>query len=61
MARFVNMENDKEIIDFNNMTVKQFRYLVRKAIEINKEEDMKFDENDIPYSAMDFMHKIEYL
>lgn len=35
MARFVNMDNDNEIIDFNNMTVKQFRFLVGKAMEIN--------------------------
>lgn len=42
MARFIDTENDDSIVDFNNMTFRQFRYLVGQAIKQNNFEKEKY-------------------
>ena len=37
--KFIDTENDNEILDFDKMTWKQFRYLVREAQRRNEEEE----------------------
>lgn len=41
MAKFIDTSDDKAIVDFNNMTFKQFRYLVKEAIRVNQEIDQR--------------------
>lgn len=56
MAKFIDIDNDNAIIDFNNMTFKQFRYLVAQANRKNKEEtdktELEFFEKN--YDGNDF-------
>lgn len=47
MARFIDTSNDKEIVDFNKMTWKQFRYLVKEAQRINEEEKYEIENETI--------------
>lgn len=41
MAKFIDTSDDKATVDFNNMTFKQFRYLVKEAIRVNQEIDQR--------------------
>ena len=41
MAKFIDTSDDKAIVDFNNMTFKQFRYLVKEATRVNQEIDQR--------------------